>query len=73
MHDEIALVRKLEPSRQVAPSATHAFGHGIEFAAVERKQGYDAVGLAELPSAQHDAARLIGARVRQGAQIPVAE
>jgi hypothetical protein len=26
-----------------------------------------------LPSAQHDAARLIGARVRQGAQIPVAE
>ena len=71
MHEEVALVKKLNAPSQMATRAAHAFGNCIEFAALEREEGEDAVGFAELPPAQDHASRLIGARLRQGPPIPV--
>ncbi|MBV8491516.1 MAG: hypothetical protein JO199_13395 [Candidatus Eremiobacteraeota bacterium] len=51
MHAEIAFVAELEAPGKMAFRAPHAFGNGIDFAAVQREERDDAIGFAERPSA----------------------
>jgi hypothetical protein len=70
MHDELALVGELEPSDHMAPYAANALRYGIELAVLARKERHDPIGFSELTSAQDNASRLIGARLRQNPPIP---
>src|SRR5579862_1791766 len=65
MHQEVALVQKLQTSREVAARTPNPFPNRVELAAFERKERENAVGFAQLPAAQDHASRLIGARLRQ--------
>jgi hypothetical protein len=51
VHHEIAFIPKLQPPREVAARAAHAFCYGIDLASFEREQRQDAVRFAQLPSA----------------------
>jgi hypothetical protein len=51
MHQEIALIPKLQPARKVAARAAHAFCYGIDLAPFAREQRQDAVRFAQLPPA----------------------
>jgi hypothetical protein len=59
------LISELEPAAETAAPSPDTFSNRVELSVLERKQGNDAVGLAEVTRAQDDAARFIGARQRR--------
>jgi nitrous oxide reductase accessory protein NosL len=65
MHAQRTFVAELQPAGQMAARAAHPFGDGVELSAFERKERKDAIGFAQLPPAQYDSPRLIGAWLRR--------
>lgn len=65
MHGQRAFITELEPSTEVTLRATHAFGHGVHFAAFSGKKRKDAIGFTELAAAQDDGVSFIRATLGQ--------
>jgi len=69
VHQERALVGKLQPPRQMTAHAANPLRDRVELAALLRKNRHDAIGFGELAPAKNDAAGLISARRRQNPPI----